>query len=66
MELLELFVAGLPGHNSGLGAYVDAGAEILRTHHTHLALGLRLDLPFYALNNNNGAPKMLSRQPVPR
>lgn len=40
------------GQNSGLGAYIDAGAEILRTHHTHLALGLRLDLPFYALNNN--------------
>jgi hypothetical protein len=40
------------GDNSGLGAYVDAGFEIMRTHHTHLALGARLDLPFYALNMN--------------
>jgi len=40
------------GDNSGLGAYVDAGFEIMRTHHTHLALGVRLDLPFYALNMN--------------
>lgn len=40
------------GGNSGLGTYVDAGFEIMRTHHTHLALGVRLDLPFYALNMN--------------
>jgi len=38
------------GDNSGLGAYVDAGIEVMRTHHTHLAFGARLDLPFYALN----------------
>jgi hypothetical protein len=40
------------GNNSGLGAYVDAGVEILRTHHSHLALGARLDAPFFALNPN--------------
>jgi hypothetical protein len=34
----------------GLGAYVNAGVQILRTHHTHLALGVRLDVPFFALN----------------
>lgn len=38
------------GDNSGLGAYLDAGVEVMRTHHSHLAFGVRLDLPFYALN----------------
>jgi hypothetical protein len=37
--------------SSGLGAYVDAGFEILRTHHAHLALGARVDVPFFALRN---------------
>jgi len=51
---LNLSVPGqnISGDNSGLGAYVDAGVEILRTHHTHLALGARLDVPFFALNTN--------------
>ena len=45
------------GNNSGLGAYVDAGVQILRTNHAHLALGARLDLPFYALNDSSfGTP----------
>jgi hypothetical protein len=39
--------------SSGLGAYVDAGFEILRTHHAHLAIGARLDLPFFALHNTD-------------
>jgi hypothetical protein len=34
--------------HSGLGAYVGTGFEVLRTHSTHLSLGARLDLPFYA------------------
>jgi hypothetical protein len=40
------------GDHTGLGAYGEAGIEFLRTHHTHLAFGVRLDLPFYSLNNN--------------
>ncbi len=48
-------VAGLEAKNSGLGAYVDAGVQILRTHNAHLALGVRLDLPFFSLNNQNGS-----------
>jgi hypothetical protein len=38
-------------NNNGLGAFADAGFEVLRTHHAHLAFGARLDLPFYSLNN---------------
>jgi hypothetical protein len=37
---------------SGLGAYADAGVEILRTHHAHLALGARMDVPFFTLRNS--------------
>ncbi len=37
--------------HSGLGAYVGTGFEVLRTHSTHLAIGARLDLPFYAFQN---------------
>jgi hypothetical protein len=44
---------GFDGNNSGLGAYGDAGVEILRTHHAHLALGVRLDLPFFVLNDQS-------------
>ena len=51
-EFLSLQAADFNGNNSGLGAYADAGFEVLRTHHTHLALGLRLDLPFFALNGS--------------
>jgi hypothetical protein len=51
---LSLPGEGFHGDNSGLGAYVDAGVEILRTHHTHLALGARLDVPFFALNSSSG------------
>jgi hypothetical protein len=40
---------GFEGKGNGLGAYADAGVEILRTHHTHFALGARLDLPFFSL-----------------
>jgi hypothetical protein len=41
------------GNNGGLGAFADAGVEILRTHHTHLAIGARLDLPFFSIQNSN-------------
>ena len=37
--------------HSGLGAYVDTGFEVLRTHSTHLAVGARLDLPFYSFRD---------------
>jgi hypothetical protein len=43
------------GDNSGLGAYADAGVQILRTHGTHLSLGARLDLPFFALNSSSSS-----------
>jgi hypothetical protein len=54
-EYLNLTLPGenLAGDHGGLGAYVDAGAEILRTHHTHLALGGRLDLPFFTLDTHS-------------
>jgi hypothetical protein len=42
--------------NNGLGAYADAGIEVLRTHHAHLALGARLDVPFFSLNNSYSTP----------
>lgn len=45
--------SGFDGNNSGLGVYADAGVEILRTHHAHLALGARIDVPFFALNDRN-------------
>ena len=44
--------AGFDGQNSGLGAYFDAGVEVMRTHHAHLAMGVRVDMPFFALNTN--------------
>jgi hypothetical protein len=37
--------------HSGLGAYLGAGFEVLRTHSTHLSLGGRLDLPFYSFQS---------------
>jgi hypothetical protein len=40
------------GSHTGLGAYGELGLEIGRTHHTHLAFGVRLDLPFYSMENN--------------
>jgi hypothetical protein len=48
---LKVPETGFSGDNSGLGAFVDAGVEVMRTHHAHLSAGLRLDLPFYAVNN---------------
>ncbi len=40
------------GNHTGLGGYGEIGLEIGRTHHTHLALGVRLDLPFYSMEND--------------
>jgi hypothetical protein len=63
---LTLPSENLQGSNAGLGAYVDAGAEILRTHHTHLSLGGRLDLPFFALNTNStGSASPVGSGPAP-
>lgn len=48
---LNLSVPGLfKGDGSGLGAYADAGVEVLRTHHAHLSVGMRLDVPFFAMH----------------
>jgi hypothetical protein len=44
--------SGISASANGLGAYADAGIEILRTHHAHLALGVRLDVPFFVLRNS--------------
>jgi hypothetical protein len=44
---LTLPNGGFSNDHSGLGAYVGTGFEVLRTHSSHLALGARLDLPFY-------------------
>lgn len=44
--------SGFDGQNSGLGAYFDAGVEVMRTCHAHLAIGVRVDMPFFALNND--------------
>jgi hypothetical protein len=59
--------SGFDGNNSGLGAYVDAGVEILRTHRGHLALGVRVDLPFFALNDQAGSsgPGLTASSPNP-
>ncbi len=35
--------------NSGIGAYGEIGVTALRTHRSHLSLGVRADLPFYSL-----------------
>ena len=40
------------GSHNGLGAYGEIGLEVGRLHHTHLAFGARLDLPFYSMQNN--------------
>ncbi len=45
---------GFSGNASGLGAFADAGLEVMRTSHAHLAFGLRLDVPFYQLNATGG------------
>jgi hypothetical protein len=44
--------SGSNASGSGLGAYAGAGIETLRTHHGHLAVGIRLDVPFFALNES--------------
>lgn len=40
------------GNGNGIGAYGEVGVQFLRTHHAHLALGARFDLPFYSLGNS--------------
>jgi hypothetical protein len=54
---LSLTVPGenFSGNNGGLGAFADGGVEIMRTHHAHLALGARVDFPFFSLQNSNGS-----------
>lgn len=38
---------------SGLGAFTEIGVQALRTHRTHLTLGVRADLPFYSLRGSS-------------
>jgi hypothetical protein len=54
---------GFDGNASGLGVYLDAGVEILRTHRSHLALGARFDLPFFALNDGSPQPSATGAHP---
>jgi hypothetical protein len=49
---LSVPAMGFQGDNSGLGAYADAGVEVMRSNNMHLAFGLRFDLPFYSLNQS--------------
>jgi hypothetical protein len=77
LSLTDLTAGGDPfdGSRSGLGGFAEAGLEILRTRHTHLAFGARLDLPFFSLANNannsangfagNGADVTTTMTPLP-
>jgi hypothetical protein len=38
----------------GVGAFGEIGVTMLRTHHSHLSLGLRADVPFYQLTESPG------------
>ncbi|HEX3770679.1 MAG TPA: hypothetical protein VHV30_07445 [Polyangiaceae bacterium] len=44
------------GSHAGLGVYGELGVEFLHQHHTHLALGARVDVPFYSLSNDDSSP----------
>lgn len=44
---------GFNGDKSGLGAFGEVGIEALRSHRSHLTLGLRADLPFYSLHGTS-------------
>lgn len=55
------------GNNSGLGAYAEVGMEFLRTYHTHLSVGVRLDLPFFSIDgywNNNSCSNTAGISPT--
>jgi hypothetical protein len=41
------------GSHTGLGAYGELGVEFLRTRHTHLAVGARIDAPFFNLDEDH-------------
>lgn len=57
LSLTDATVGGdqFDGSRSGLGGYAEAGLEIMRTRHTHLALGARLDLPFFSLTSESNS-----------
>ena len=59
--------------NQGIGAYGEIGVTALRTHRSHLSLGVRADLPFYSLNSNvtnesyasgSGTPSYVTPSPL--
>jgi hypothetical protein len=50
---LQLPSINFQGTQFGPGSYADAGIEFFRTNHTHLALGARLDLPFFTIGNTS-------------
>lgn len=49
---LQIPSIGFAGDNEGLGVFGEVGVEFLRTYHTHLSVGARLDLPFFSINDN--------------
>jgi hypothetical protein len=63
-EYLNLQIPGIGfiGNNWGLGAFAEAGVEFLRTYHTHLSIGFRLDLPFFSINS--GADESCALAPL--
>lgn len=42
---------GFDGDDSGVSAYVETGVEVLRTHKTHLNIGLRANIPTYTIES---------------
>jgi hypothetical protein len=44
---------GFSGENGGFGAFGEVGIEALRTHQAHLTFGVRVDLPFYSMENKS-------------
>lgn len=65
LSLTDLTAGSDPfdGSRSGLGGFAEAGLEILRTRHTHLAFGARLDLPFFSLPNNPNTTTTTNNNP---
>jgi hypothetical protein len=53
---LQLPSISFQGTQFGPGSYADAGVEFFRTDHTHVALGARLDLPFFTIGNTTYGP----------
>jgi hypothetical protein len=58
-DYLNLTLPGtFSGQNTGLGVFGEAGVEVLRTYHTHLSFGVRVDLPFFSLSQDDNCPEV--------